>query len=478
MERRALVTVVVGDGYRRFYDAHIRPGHERLARQLGCPLVVFTRPLHSTSEVHHPHASWEKVKILEEPELASFDRLCWLDADLFVLGEPPDPFALAAEGWLAVDDDTYRVREQAELGRRWWYGFLPEQAWPELVINTGLFVVGRQHQPLLRGVLDHYGGRWDQGPLSYHLLGEPGGTLGPASLNRLVIHHLSSRGYGPASMRELVGDAGMLHFAAASAMRTPDYLAWAERAAAGRGPDSRLETRARLRALRYAIERPARARVESWMQRHPRLVRDVLAPTLDGLVPRLGPALASVPEWQEHVLEVALSEQPRLLVSRAQEAYPGWVTVDPVTPMLSGTSNRKFGATAAAVMVRLDALRAVEARRPASLVSLVVLGTLEALPDTERTRFLLACRRACRGEVQLLVAAPSVAEPPDARFADLVGRRHALERARLLALLDQAGLAAQVRSTDAGEVRLLGLGELPMRPPRGHWLVTLPAARA
>lgn len=487
MARRALVTVVVGDGYRRFYDAHIRPGHERLARQLGCPLLVFTRPLRSGSDVDHPHASWEKVKILEEPELASFDRLCWLDADLFVLGEPPDPFALAGEGWLAVDDDTYHEPEQAALGRRWWYGFLPEPAWPSLVVNTGLFVVGRQHQALLRGVLDCYGGRWDQGPLSYHLLGEPQGTLGPVDLNRLVIHHLSSRGYGPASMRELVGRAGMLHFAAASALSTPDYLAWAEDAEGGRPPDPRLVARARLRAVRFGIERPARAALESWMQRHPRLVRRALAPALDGVAPRLGPALASVPEWQEHVLDVALARQPRLLVSRAQEAYPGWVTVDPVTPLLSGTSNRKFGAAAAAVMVRLDALRALEARRPRSLESLVVLDALEALPAAEQARFLRACRRACAGEARLLVAAPGIAEPPGgvappgARFAELVGRRHALDRERLLALLDEAGLgaprSAEVRSTDEDGVWLEGLGGGRLRPPRGHWLVTLRAGR-
>ena len=50
MERRALVTAVVGDSYRRFYDAHIRAGHARFARQLGCPLVVLTRPLVSGSD--------------------------------------------------------------------------------------------------------------------------------------------------------------------------------------------------------------------------------------------------------------------------------------------------------------------------------------------------------------------------------------------------------------------------------------------
>jgi hypothetical protein len=412
------------------------------------------------------------VKVLEEPELAGYDRLCWIDADIVVIGEPPDPFALAGDGWLAVDDDTYGEPGQGALGRRWWYGFLPEPAWPGIVINTGLFVVHRGHAPVLRGVLDAYGGRWDQGPLSYHLLGTPGGTLGPSDLNRLVIHHLSARGYGPGAMHELVGRSGLLHFAAASAMRTPDYLAWAEAAAAGRPIDRRLELRAGLRALRYAVERPARAWVEASLARHPRLVRELLAPALDRRVPRLGPALASVSAWQEHVLDVALREQPRLLVSRSQEAYPGWVTVDPVTPMLSGTSNRKFGATAQAVTTRLEALRAVQTRAPGSLASLLVLGTLEALAPDERVPFLLACRRACRGEVRLLVAAPEMAGEVDGGFAAQLARRHALDEPGLRALLDTAGLRATVRSTDDRAVRLEGVLEQPMRPPRGHWLVT------
>ena len=473
MARRALVTVVVGDGYRRFYDAHIRAGHERFARQLGCPLVVLGRRLSSESSVDHPHASWEKVKILEEPELAGFDRLCWIDADVVVIGEPPDPFALAEQGWLAVDDDTYGVAAQAALGRRWWYGFLPESAWPERVINTGLFVVGREHAPVLRAVLDAYGGRWDQGPLSYHLLGTPGGTLGPADLNRLVVHHLGVRGYGPRSMRELVGRAGLLHFAASSAMRTPDYLAWAEAAAEGREVGLALEARASLRALRYAIERPLRARAEAFLARHPSLVGRVLAPALDARIPRLGPALASVGAWQAHVLAEALAHTPRLLVSRAQEAFPGWVTVDPVTPMLSGTSNRKFGAAEEAVMTRLDALAAVEARPARSLEAMIVLGTLEALDAHERVPFLRACRHATRGPVTLLVAAPTTPRVTDPRLATQLARRHALERAPLEALLREAGLRARVRSTDDEGVRLSGLVPRPLRPPHGHWLVTL-----
>lgn len=475
MPRRALVTVVVGDGYRRFYDAHVRAGHERFARQLGCPLVVLTRRLVSASEVDHPHASWEKVKILEEPELARYEQLCWIDADIVVIGEPPDPFALAKDGWLAVDDDTYGEPAQAALGRRWWYGFLPEAAWPERVINTGLFVVRREHAPLLRGVLDAYGGRWDQGPLSYHLLGTPGGTLGPADLNRLVVHHLGVRGYGPRSMRELVGRPGLVHFAASSAMRTPDYLAWAEASAEGRAIALRLRVRASLRALRYAIERPVRAEVEARLARHPTLVRELLAPALDARVPRLGPALASVAAWQEHVLDEALARQPRLLVSRAQEAFPGWVTVDPVTPMLSGTSNRKFGAAEQAVMTRLDALRAVETRSARSLDGLVVLGTLEALPPEERVPFVRACVRAARRPVTLLVAAPSSAHVRDAGFSALLGKRHALTRPELEALLDEAGVRALVRSTDEADLRIEGLSATPLRPPHGHWLATLEA---
>lgn len=473
MARRALVTVVVGDGYRRFYDAHIRAGHERYARQLGVPLVVLTRPLSSRSVVDHPHASWEKVKILEEPALAEFDRLCWIDADVVVLGEPPDPFALAKEGWLAVDDDTYGVPAQAALGRRWWYGHLPERAWPERVINTGLFVVGREHAPMLRAVLDAYGGRWDQGPFSQHLLATPGGTLGPADLNRLVVHHLGVRGYGPRAMRELVGRPGLLHFAASSAMRTPDYLAWAEAAAEGRPAGWRLSARASLRALRYAIERPARARTEALLARHPRLVRHLLAPALDARVPRLGPALASVAAWQEHVLGDALARTPRLLITRAQEAFSGWVTVDPVTPMLSGTSNRKFGASEEAVMTRLDALAAVEMRAPRSLEATMVLGTLEAVAPEERVPFLRACRRATRGPVTLLVASRTTKVVTDPLQRAQIALRHALEPHEIEALLAEAGLRGCVRSTDESDARLVGLGPRPLRPPHGHSLVTI-----
>ena len=305
-------------------------------------------------------------------------------------------------------------------------------------------------------------------------MGEPDGTLGPADLNRLVIHHLSAHGYGPKSMGALVARPGMLHFAAASAMSTPDYLAWAEATQQRCRPSAPLRRRARLRAARFALERPLRSATEAWMQRHPRPVRRVLAPALEPLVPRLGPALASVPEWQEHVLDRALEGQPRLLFSRAQEAFSGWVTVDPVTPLLSATSHAKFGAAAPAVVVRLDAQRALQSRRAGSLRSLVVLDTLEALPQSERATFLRACRRACRGEVRLTVAQPAIDAPPGERFAELVGRRHALTREALRALLDEAEVAADLRSTDAEDV-WLDLGDHRLRPPRGHWLVTLPA---
>ncbi len=473
MERRALVTVVLGESYRRFYEEHIRSGHERFARQLGCPLLVFERPLETASAVDHAHASWEKVKVLEEPELARFDRLCWLDADVFVLGEPPDPFALAGDGWLAVDDDTYAIPAQAELGRRWWFGFLPESAWPAVVVNTGLFVVNREHRPLLRGLFDGYGGRWDQGPFSFHLTGEPNGALGPADLNRLVIHHLSARGYAPRSMRELVARPGLLHFAAASAFGTPDYLSWAEAAQQKRPPAARLEARAAARTVRFGIERPLRARAERWVVEHPWLVRRALAPLFDGRVPRLGPALASAPAWQEVSLDHALSRQPRLVVSRAQDAFSGWVTADSVVPLLSGNSTVKFGAAGPAVVVRLEALRAVQTRRAGSLQALVVLDTLEALPESERIEFLRACRNACRNEVQMLVAGRTFAAAPNARFAERLGERYALGEDELHAALDAAGLEGTVRTTD-GDDLWIDLGQQRLRPPHAHWLVTLP----
>src|SRR5690606_17121348 len=112
----------------------------------------------------------------------------------------PSPFELADDGWLSVDNNTCASPEQAWLDAQW-YWFVPPAHRPATLINTGLFVVSREaHAPLLALAHDHYAGRWDQGPLSYHLLEGPPRRLASPSLNYVLVHHLSAHGFGPGSM--------------------------------------------------------------------------------------------------------------------------------------------------------------------------------------------------------------------------------------------------------------------------------------
>ncbi|MEZ4338566.1 MAG: hypothetical protein R3B82_18245 [Sandaracinaceae bacterium] len=223
----AFVTLIVGERYQRFYDRVIRPSHERLAARSGRPLVVLRAPI--AGGFPHAHPSWQKLRIFEAPELAGYDRLCWLDADLYAMREAPDPFEHARDGWLAVDNDTCGSPAQAALDRLWHWP-AKAAAIPDRLVNTGLFVVHRElHAALFRAVHDGWGGRWDQGPLSFHLQALEG-HLASSDLNRVVVHVLADAGFGPRGLRALVERPGLVHFAAASALRGPalDYVVAAD----------------------------------------------------------------------------------------------------------------------------------------------------------------------------------------------------------------------------------------------------------
>ncbi len=111
------------------------------------------------------------------------------------------------------------------------------------------------------------------------------------------------------------------------------------------------------------------------------------------------------------------------------------------------------------------------ARRAGSLESPLILDTLEAPPEGERAGLLRACRRACRRKAQLLIADRAFAAAPNARFAERLGKRHAL---RLVpsgtwrASTPTCGPDFGGASSDPGQQR--------SRPPRAHGLVTWPGS--
>lgn len=466
--RRAFVTVVLGDAYQAFYRREIFPSHQRLARRLGVDLVVIDRSIDTASGVTHAHASWEKTRIFMAAQTRQYDQLCWLDADLYAMRDAPDPFEQADDGWLAVDNNTCGSPDQQVLDAQW-YWFLAAGAQPPALINTGLFVATREaHAPMLAHAHDHYAGRWDQGPLSYHLLEGGRRRLACPNLNYVLVHHLSAHGYGPESMSRLVAADRMIHFAAASALREPSYLRFVQWADEHRGRP----------APRWMFEQAAHATRMNLHRRATRLARTVtsLAPeTAGAALDRF--AAATGRRWAHGfpMLEpfhrrqlrrtIEGSKAPRLYLSPHQSTARGWIPVDVLNTALDATNNQKLGDEPAPQMFHLSAEAALASAPEGSLAAVMLDNVFERLDPNEAGRVALAARKALRPDGELLVSAIEAG----ARASASLSRRRATTRR---VLEETFSSADWTRPEDTRGVFDLGPGGV-LTAPSGHLTVRL-----
>lgn len=427
--REAFVTLVDGEAYTRWYRQHVFPAHQRFARLHGRPLVVLEGRLPDCG-VAHPHPSWDKLRVFEAEATRPFERLCWLDADLFTMRGAPDPFAQAEEGWVAVDNDTYGSPAQAAQDREWSW-FLPPGEAPPWLVNTGFFVVERErHAALLGAVFRHWGGRWDQGPCSFHLHAAPPGKKASPVFNRVVLHHLARFGHGPRALRSLVDPPGFIHFVGASVVGSPVYLPYV---AAADAADF---------GARRALEARQLETLASWGLKRRLLDASQRAATRWPLAAR-GLRLRR--------LARALTRTPRLLVTPHRSVEAGWVCVD----VASGARlEEKF--TRGELFPARDAREALGAGRGLEAVRLEHL--VERLPEPERPGLLDAAARALRpgGRLTVLAATP-VLDAPEA-FARAANRRLHLEA---------GGLGSLARAVGLPGARVSGDGA-----PRSHEVLT------
>jgi hypothetical protein len=90
---RAIVTIALGEDYRRLFHAKAHAGWKAYCDAHGFDLVVFEIPLDDSLRAQSRSPAWQKCLILERPELARYRQVCWVDTDILIRPDAPSVFA-------------------------------------------------------------------------------------------------------------------------------------------------------------------------------------------------------------------------------------------------------------------------------------------------------------------------------------------------------------------------------------------------
>jgi hypothetical protein len=192
--RKAIVTIVIGDAMKAFWQRYSRPTWEKYAERHGYDLVVIDRPIDTSPRAAGRSVAWQKLLVTGDRRLTPYDVVVWLDADILInhhrapciastmisdrigiceeMKLPSDPlFSEVIRNWqnhVLFNSAKRRLAYPLDPHRR--YGF-SEPA--KLNFNTGVMVLRPAlHARLLGRVYEEYedmgpGTLYEQVPLSY-----------------------------------------------------------------------------------------------------------------------------------------------------------------------------------------------------------------------------------------------------------------------------------------------------------------------
>lgn len=187
---KALATVLIGERYMQKWQRWFLPSWEAYAHTHGYAIVALTDYVDKTPRGSERSANWQKLLILESPELSRFDHVVWVDSDILinfhrapciVETHASDLIGLVsdrAQTWNNPERYDNVVRRGVPLGGRpptfaEQYGLAGLPSGVEDYSNTGVIVLRPHHREILRHVYDSYkenaGSAKEETPLSYHL---------------------------------------------------------------------------------------------------------------------------------------------------------------------------------------------------------------------------------------------------------------------------------------------------------------------
>ena len=189
--RKAIVTIAAGDAYNEVWRSKALPSWERFAKRHGYDIVAFHRLLDDSPSARERSPSWQKLLVLDHPQVRVFDRVLWLDADIIINDvaapcpieeTPPERVGIVMDQAVSASPAMASTLKKvngsfsgtaADLAR-WVYENNGLQAPAEFLLNGGVVVLSPVHDELLQHIYRTYRQgpltSYEQTALSYELL--------------------------------------------------------------------------------------------------------------------------------------------------------------------------------------------------------------------------------------------------------------------------------------------------------------------
>ncbi len=184
---KALVTLMVGETYTDFWTRFARPTWEPYAERHGYEIVALNQVLDESERARGRAFNWQKLLILEHPDVRDFERVVWLDSDVLINFHaapciasncPRDKVGALSyrdtlfrdpEGWEHV---MRRLGDETPIAERYAKAGLPADV-DDYTCAGVLVYAPERHAEHLRHVYDAYEqnefSAKEELPLSYHL---------------------------------------------------------------------------------------------------------------------------------------------------------------------------------------------------------------------------------------------------------------------------------------------------------------------
>jgi hypothetical protein len=171
-EKKAIVTLIVGDSYERMWTTHFANGWTAYGQRHGYDVFAVRKPIRP--DPFDRSVNWQKLLLCSHPRFADYDRLVWVDSDIAIHAElapsivedvpeerigavlygdlqEPELRELAQARWT----EAFRVGRGQDHSGYWetYYSREGLEAPPELRFNTGVLVLTpRLHRAFLENL--------------------------------------------------------------------------------------------------------------------------------------------------------------------------------------------------------------------------------------------------------------------------------------------------------------------------------------